>query len=177
MEDFISYSKIAELLTKALMKNGKCWSGGDMRRRCMRRFTGGSIRRSFWRSIRSIGSRGRLQRRGGGYMSAIAAAGAAALINMPAANITIAFCFILNFILFISYYFMYLNFTQKSAAFIFRTPFSTHSVSSCHFPVQPPAASPFQKYDETAQSRAPPARQHRPFQCRFPPVFPQTKAP
>ena len=64
MEDFISYSKIAELLTKALRDELT-----DEERE------GGSIRRSFWRSIRSIGSRGRLQRRGGGYMSAIAAAG------------------------------------------------------------------------------------------------------
>ena len=80
MEDFISYSKIAELLTKALRdeltdEEREVLERWRHRRRCMRRFTGGSIRRSFWRSIRSIGSRGRLQRRGGGYMSAIAAAG------------------------------------------------------------------------------------------------------
>ena len=76
MEDFISYSKIAELLTKALRDELT-----DEEREVLERWrheasvTGGSIRRSFWRSIRSIGSRGRLQRRGGGYMSAIAAAG------------------------------------------------------------------------------------------------------
>ena len=71
--------------------------------------------------------------------AAIAAAGAAALINMPAANITIAFRFILNFILFISYYFMYLSFTQKSAAFIFHTlcqflPLSSPAACSIVFP-------------------------------------------
>ena len=71
MEDFISYSKIAELLTKALRDELT-----DEEREVLERWRHeASVRRSFWRSIRSIGSRGRLQRRGGGYMSAIAAAG------------------------------------------------------------------------------------------------------
>ena len=80
MEDFISYSKIAELLTKALRDELT-----DEEREVLERWRHeASVHEAFYRrvntpeflvSIRSIGSRGRLQRRGGGYMSAIAAAG------------------------------------------------------------------------------------------------------